>query len=178
MLPFLSMRRYAPWATREQRLASLDHRVGMRLCAALQCAALILLVLCAMPVLAIRQFDSGDGLLRNSAKSIVRDDLGFLWFATDTGLNRFDGQRFTPPPDAVADALKGITITAMASDGHLLWIGTRSDGLRRVDLRLEQVTAYLPENGGLPETTIQAMAIDDHHSVWLGTDGAGVKVRL
>ncbi len=168
------MRRYAPWATREQRLASLDHQVGMRLCAALQCAALILLVLCAMPVLAIRQFDSGDGLLRNSAKSIVRDDLGFLWFATDTGLNRFDGQRFTPPPDAVADALKGITITAMASDGHLLWIGTRSDGLRRVDLRLEQVTAYLPENGGLPETTIQAMAIDDHHSVWLGTDGAGV----
>ncbi|MEO8011209.1 MAG: two-component regulator propeller domain-containing protein, partial [Dokdonella sp.] len=135
---------------------------------------LTLLVLCAMPVSAVRQFDSGDGLLRNSAKSIVRDDLGFLWFATDTGLNRFDGQRFTAPADAITEALKGVTITAMASDGHLLWIGTRSDGLRRVDLRSEQVSAFLPGEAGLPATTIQAITIDARHSVWMGTDGAGV----
>ncbi|MEO7934686.1 MAG: diguanylate cyclase [Dokdonella sp.] len=131
-------------------------------------------MLCATPAIAIRQFDSSDGLLRNSANSIVRDDLGYLWFAADSGLNRFDGQHFTAPPDAIADALKGITITAMASDGHLLWIGTRSAGLRRVDLRLEQVTAFLPEDGGLPPTTIQGIAIDDQHRVWLATDGAGV----
>lgn len=149
-------------------------QVEWRLRASLQCVALTVLMSCAAPASAIRQFDSDDGLLRNSAKSIVRDDLGFLWFATDTGLNRFDGQRFTAPPEAIADALKGVTITTIASDGHFLWIGTRIDGLLRVDLRLEQVTAYPPEDGGLPPTTIQAIAIDAQHEVWLATDGAGV----
>ena len=151
-----------------------DHHIAVTGCAAMQWVALLLLMLCATPAMAIRQFDSGDGLLRNSAKSIVRDDLGYLWFAADSGLNRFDGQHFTAPPDAIAEALKGITITAMASEGHFLWIGTRSQGLRRVDLRLEQVEAFPPEVGGLPPTSIQGIALDAHHGVWLATDGAGV----
>ena len=156
------------------RVESLEHQIGMNWRAAIRWVALTLMMLGALPASAIRQFDSSDGLLRNSAKSIVRDDLGYLWFAADSGLNRFDGQRFTAPPMAIADALKGITITTIASDGHILWIGTRSAGLLRVDLRLEQVTAFLPQKGGLPATAIQAIAIDDQHVVWLGTDGAGV----
>ncbi len=158
----------------EQQVPNPHHQIGIKSCAVISWLALAILVVCAAPVLAIRQFDSDDGLLRNSATSIVSDDLGFLWFAADSGLSRFDGQRFSAPPAAIASALKGITVTAMASDGHLLWVGTRSVGLLRVDLRLEQVTAFSPEEGGLPATAIQAIAIDAQHSVWLGTDGAGV----
>lgn len=158
----------------EKRVKRPEYQFGTIVCAALRGAALAALAVWATSASAVRQFDSEDGLLRNSAKSIVRDDLGFLWFAADSGLNRFDGRRFTAPAAAIADKLNGITITAMASEGHVLWIGTRSDGLRRVDLRLEQVTAFPPEEGGLPATAIQSIAVDGMQSVWLGTDGAGV----
>ena len=159
---------------RGKRLKSPDYQIGTMVRVVLQRATLAMLALCATSATAVRQFDSEDGLLRNSAKTIVRDDLGFLWFAADSGLNRFDGRRFTAPPAAIARALEGVTITAMASDGHVLWIGTRSDGLRRVDLRLEQVSAFPPGEGGLPSTAIQVIAVDRAQSVWLGTDGAGV----
>lgn len=127
--------------------------------------------------MAVRRFDTRDGLSQNSVNAIVRDDLGFLWFASDTGLNRFDGRNFSAPAAAIAAELDGISISSLAADGHILWVGTRHDGVRRIDLRLEQVTAIRPSSGGLPDASVQSIAVDRNHDAWLGTDGAGV-VRI
>lgn len=35
------------------------------------------------------------GLSNNYVVSITQDKQGFLWFATEEGLNKFDGTRFT-----------------------------------------------------------------------------------
>ena len=35
-----------------------------------------------------------DGLSNNNVYDIIQDKLGFIWFATDDGLNRFDGYDF------------------------------------------------------------------------------------
>lgn len=35
-----------------------------------------------------------DGLLSNSVNAIVKDHYGLMWFATDDGLNKFDGTNF------------------------------------------------------------------------------------
>lgn len=42
----------------------------------------------------IRHFTSENGLSQNSVKSIGRDDYGFIWLATESGLLRFDGSSF------------------------------------------------------------------------------------
>ncbi len=39
-------------------------------------------------------YDGNDGLQSELTKSIVRDDIGFIWIATDNGLIRFDGNNF------------------------------------------------------------------------------------
>lgn len=111
---------------------------------------------------------------QNSVNAIARDDLGFLWFGSDTGLNRFDGLRFTRPPAAIAAELDGIAINALASDGDVLWIGTRGDGVKRVDLRRERVASIHPGETGMPASAVRAMVIDRDHNVWLATDGSGV----
>src|ERR1041385_7627749 len=36
-----------------------------------------------------------DGLLSNSVNAILKDSYGLMWFATDDGLNKFDGTNFT-----------------------------------------------------------------------------------
>src|SRR5262245_60465096 len=45
--------------------------------------------------LPIRAYTTADGLAHNAVNKIVRDSRGFLWFATDDGLSRFDGYTFT-----------------------------------------------------------------------------------
>jgi signal transduction histidine kinase len=41
----------------------------------------------------IRNFNDENGLPQNSVKSMVADNLGFVWLQTESGLARFDGQR-------------------------------------------------------------------------------------
>jgi ligand-binding sensor domain-containing protein len=45
--------------------------------------------------LPIKAYSTADGLAHNAVNRIVRDSRGFLWFATNDGLSRFDGYAFT-----------------------------------------------------------------------------------
>ncbi len=38
---------------------------------------------------------SADGLSQNSINHIIQDEWGYLWFASQDGLNRYDGYQFT-----------------------------------------------------------------------------------
>jgi len=42
-----------------------------------------------------RHYTNKDGLSHNTVYHSIQDKRGFMWFATDDGLNRFDGQTFT-----------------------------------------------------------------------------------
>lgn len=44
--------------------------------------------------LAFRHYTTDNGLPSNCVRDIMQDSRGFIWFATDGGLVRFDGQRF------------------------------------------------------------------------------------
>ena len=40
-------------------------------------------------------FNSKDGLSSNTVNAIQKDRYGYMWFATDDGINKFDGVNFT-----------------------------------------------------------------------------------
>ncbi|MDR0658862.1 MAG: hypothetical protein LBG18_08035, partial [Mediterranea sp.] len=44
----------------------------------------------------VRQLGVKEGLSDNHVVSIAQDKKGALWFATEEGLNKLDGIRFTP----------------------------------------------------------------------------------
>src|SRR5512138_1517032 len=89
---------------------------------------------------------SEQGLSQSSVQVIFQDSLGFLWFGTEDGLNRYDGHTFNtykPDPD-VASSLSDRWINSIVEDQNgYLWIATRQGGLNRFDLRTEQFTHFL-----------------------------------
>ena len=55
---------------------------------------LLQLIVCITQVharLSFRTFDVKSGISDNYVQSILRDQYGFMWFATLNGLNRYDG---------------------------------------------------------------------------------------
>ncbi len=53
-----------------------------------------------------RQLSVKDGLSQNSAISIAQDSTGYLWIATQDGLNKYDGRKFSVLPYTFLDITK------------------------------------------------------------------------
>ncbi|MEO1036619.1 MAG: two-component regulator propeller domain-containing protein [Pseudomonadota bacterium] len=111
------------------------------------------------------------GLAQNSVMAIVQDQRGFLWFATENGLNRYDGQRFlhfqfdrADPNSLPADYVTDLALTA---DGQL-WVGTDGGGIalwNSSTAGFERVTSA----HGLSDDKIQRLAYDPRGYLWVGT---------
>ena len=68
-----------------------------------------------------------DGLSQNMVYAILQDRQGFMWFGTQNGLNRYDGNSFKVYKRNISDekGLKSDAIFSLAEDTDgILWIGT------------------------------------------------------
>ena len=65
-----------------------------------------------------------DGGLPGYPRSIAQTRDGFLWLATDFGLQRFDGVRFSPWESPPGSSLPGVAVGLLATRDGSLWIGT------------------------------------------------------
>ncbi len=73
-----------------------------------------------------RLFDYNEGLSNSLINEVFQDHQGFIWIATEDGLNRFDGIKFKtyPANPAQANALNDNFVTAIFEDSHNnLWVG-------------------------------------------------------
>jgi len=57
----------------------------------------------AQDQITFRQLSVKDGLSQNSAIGVLQDSTGYLWIATQDGLNKYDGRKFTKYPFQFTD---------------------------------------------------------------------------
>jgi signal transduction histidine kinase/ligand-binding sensor domain-containing protein/DNA-binding response OmpR family regulator len=79
--------------------------------------------------------DVNDGLSENWIKCIFKDSKGFIWFGTNSGLNRFDGYKFEvfQKNDSDPGSISDNFINAITEDNQgNLWVGT-GNGLNVLD---------------------------------------------
>lgn len=141
------------------------------------CGLLPLLLLAAAvqaaPPNALR-FTTADGLPSNAVHQVVEDRDGYLWFATDDGLARFDGQRFRIW--RMEQGLADNQLLAMAADADdRLWIGTAQGQLMRMSADRTHIdhfdsTRFPPLAGA----AISVVLPTPDGAVWFGTRDAGL----
>ena len=115
------------------------------------------------------------GLSVNTVTDILQDQTGFMWFATEDGLNRYDGYNFEvyrhdpEEPNSLTDSI----ITELTQDrAGNLWIGTYSGGLNRFDPMSGQITHYRndPDDpNSLSDNQVNEIFEDQSGGLWIGT---------
>ncbi len=95
----------------------------------------------------IEHLDIRSGLLNGFVTDITQDSHGFLWIATDAGLNRFDGENFKAYTEKNTPLCgNAINTLLYEPESDLLWIGTKKgvNVLNCLTQKFENIE--LPEN--------------------------------
>lgn len=132
------------------------------------------------PVYHIEYLTIDDGLSQSSVNCIIQDSMGFLWFGTQDGLNRYDGYEFkifkNLPFDSNSLSQNWIQ-TMIESEPGVFWLGTWSNGLNRFDTLNQRITRFKHtpgDNTGLSSSRIRALCLDSSGVLWIGTLGGGL----
>ena len=106
---------------------------------------------------------------------ILQDRIGYLWFATNSGLYKYDGYNFNSYKHDLDDTTSLIdnTLTTLYEDsGGALWIGTWI-GLEKFDRALNTFKHYKPnpsDTGNNASNIVRAICEDDFGTLWIGTE--------
>jgi len=122
-------------------------------------------------------YTSDNGLSQNTVNDIVQDSAGFLWIATQDGLNFFDGSQFITfyniPDDSAS--LSHNFIHTVYVDGQNVWIGTKN-GLNKLAYDSLKNKIYFErffptQSGGSGATSDNITAIyrDSRNNLFVGT---------
>src|SRR4030095_6823119 len=120
------------------------------------------------------------GMSNNNVSSIIQDRLGYMWYGTQDGLNKYDGYSFTiylhHPKNE--HSLISDNITCMtAGAGGMIWIGTAGKGLNTFDTYSGKFTLYQHRKNDLfsiSSDSITALFADSSGVIWIGTRNNGL----
>lgn len=120
---------------------------------------------------------SQNGLSQNTVHCILQDNKGFMWFATEDGLDKYDGYNFTVYKNIAHDesSLSDNFIWTIYQDrdGNM-WVGTNSGGLCEFNIKKEKFTTYKNAPGDINSLTlnnVRAICEDNEGYLWVGTEG-------
>ncbi len=112
---------------------------------------------------------ANEGLPQNSAANIKQTRDGYIWFATQEGLARFDGQEFTVFDRTNTKALPAAWMVRVFEDGEGgLWMRPVGYAPGMVRHFGGKFTHYDTTNG-LPHNRVIAGTTDSLGTTWLGT---------
>ncbi len=111
-----------------------------------------------------------DGLPSGGIRAILQDQRGYLWFATDGGVSRYDGEGFVT--FTTEDGLAGRYVWSMLEDREgRLWFGSQDGGVSRYD---GQSWTTFTQADGLASNAPTSILQDRAGHVWFGTYDGGV----
>lgn len=121
--------------------------------------------------ISFRNLTVDNGLSQNSIVSMTQDQTGFMWFATQDGLNKYDGRHFQYYPYQFEDVTRNTYSKlgkVFVDNEDVVWIITNSGILHKQNKaseKFEQVKNI--EN-------VSLLIQDSSKNYYLGTYGSGI----
>ncbi len=138
------------------------------------------LPLLAQDQLELRHYGIRDGLSQSFVHVALQDTTGFMWFGTQSGLNRFDGRSFQAFTRDVGNpgSLAHDSVKALLEDGNgTLWVGTEGGGLGRFDPATDLFHHHRHDPldpTTIPSDRVRVLFEDSQGRLWVGTEDAGL----
>ncbi|MEM9679080.1 MAG: two-component regulator propeller domain-containing protein, partial [Bacteroidota bacterium] len=119
---------------------------------------------------AFKPITTEDGLSNNVVFDIHQDKEGYIWIATNNGLNRYDGYSITSyfhsPKDSTSISSNVIRSIIEDKQGQL-WIGTKN-GLNRFNRKTQSFEKPVHHNGfSLSNKEVMSMHLDYSGKIWM-----------
>jgi len=116
-----------------------------------------------------------DGLSQITVSDIVEDNIGFMWFSTQNGINRFDGYNFVQYKkdknlDGSGPIGDFIYKLALDKDSGDIWTAS-SNGVSRYEHKSDRFIHYpLIDSEGLQHHFVATIVYDRTGQLWAGTN--------
>lgn len=143
-----------------------------------------------------KQLRIEDGLSQSTIFASLQDSKGYMWFATRSGLDRYDGYEFkvyyNDPKDSTTLSDDGTNSICEDKDSNI-WVGTIYGNLNRFDRNTEifvsknisEIIKFYPEQNDYffdyplsfsrnQKATITSIIEDSKGNLWVGTWGFGL----
>lgn len=121
-------------------------------------------------------FELPGGITGNQVQMIAQDSLGFMWFASQNGLHRYDGRRFLTyqydPLDENSPADNYIEWIHIDRRG-VLWLAHYGSGLSVFNPLTGKFSRYRydpMDSNSLSSDTLSVIAEDWNGNIWIGTN--------
>lgn len=125
--------------------------------------------------ISFRNISINDGLSQSSVVDIASDNAGFIWFATQDGLNRYDGKEFLVFKrnfDDLTTASASTTGRIAAGNKNDLWIISSGGTLERMNL-YDQTILQVPMLNGTKLPPVSCI-FPNGDNIWIGTENHGL----
>ncbi len=117
------------------------------------------------------------GLSNDIVRDIAQDGRGYIWLATEDGLNCFDGNSVTSIHRG-KNSLPADELNCLLHDSSdsVLWIGTQREGLARLNYRTGNIVHYATDKSpnSLSANSITDLSPASKGSIWVSTYWGGV----
>jgi ligand-binding sensor domain-containing protein/anti-sigma regulatory factor (Ser/Thr protein kinase) len=121
-----------------------------------------------------KTLDVNDGLANNTVHYIHQDSKGFMWFATEAGLCKYDGYEFTifdKNSEWGPSLSDNFTETILEDKPGELWIGTNNGGLIHFNTSTYELTTYTHNKNdptSISDNRIVSLFLDSRQNIWTG----------
>ena len=129
----------------------------------------------------IKHIGIEQGMSNNYITGITQDKTGFMWFATESGLNRFDGKEFKVYNKFFHNntGISGNELNKVLAGNvdDVVWIATQRAGLNMYDCKSDSFVIFKhdPANSKtIVSNAITALQNDAAGNLWIGTYDFGV----
>ncbi|MDG1750108.1 MAG: two-component regulator propeller domain-containing protein, partial [Thalassotalea sp.] len=125
--------------------------------------------------LKFKHLTAGDGLSQNNVFDIVQDNDGFIWIATENGLNKYDGKNIIHYKKNISDPnsiVNNFIRKLFIDDSGEIWIGTEG-GLSKYNKKLDNFENFYSiesESNSLYDNYIWDIYQDNNGTIWVSTE--------